>query len=234
MNNITNLLNNSSSISVVTGAGISVSAGIPTFQTIDKDWKYEEDRYSVMSYPFFKQNPTRFWQIYRELQKPVENAMPTVFHKWVKELEFTKNVNIVTQNTDMLHSKAGSAQVLEIHGNSSILICVAEQVIFASKFFKREKTPTCPRCKEPLKPDVSLFFEGIQHSSTARNMIRFSDLLIVAGTSLQTGPLNEMILQEIVRGKNSIWINKTSAPQDYDFVESYIGDTDSFVYHLKS
>lgn len=232
IHNIQRLINSANSITFVTGAGVSVSAGIPDFQTVDQNWHYEEDRYSVMSAPFFKQNPVRFWEIYKELQKPVKNAKPTDFHLWVAELELTKQINIVTQNTDSLHSNAGSSQVLEIHGNSSTLLCVEEQVIFSSKFFKKQKTPTCPRCNQTLKPDVSLFFEGIQHSYTARNMIRFSDLLIVAGTSLQTGPLNEMVLQELIRGKRSIWINKNVPPDDYEFDYSYIGETEDFVRNI--
>lgn len=225
---ITNLLNNSSNVSVVTGAGISTSAGIPDFETLDKNWKYEEDRYSIMSYPFFKQDPKRFWEIYKELQEPFNNAKPTAFHKWVSVLESVKNVNVVTQNTDQLHTKSGSSQVIEVHGNSSILVCVDEQVIFSSKFFKNQKTPLCSRCNKVLKPDISLFFEGVQHISTARDMIRFSDLLIVAGTSLQTGPFNEIVLQEILRRKNSLWINITPPPEEYIFTASYIGTADSF------
>lgn len=225
---IKNLLDKSNSISVITGAGISTSAGIPDFKTLDKNWKYEEDRYSVMSYPFFKQEPKRFWEIYKELQKPVSVAKPTIFHKWVSNLESIKNVNVVTQNTDQLHTKSGSSQVIEVHGNSSILLCVDEQVIFSSKFFEHQKIPLCSRCNKVLKPDISLFFEGLQHISTARDMIRFSDLLIVAGTSLQTGPFNEIVLQEILHRKNSLWINTMPPPDDYNFTADYIGTADSF------
>ena len=227
MENIVKLINKAKNITVVTGAGISVSGGISDYQTSNKEWKYEEDRFSVMSYPFFKQEPERFWEIYREIR--VEGINKTPFHDFVKSMEDNADVTVVTQNVDGLHQEAGSENVIEVHGSRNRLICINENILFSIDLMDKEKTPKCPNCSNVLKPDVSLFFEGVRFLSEAREAIMDADLLIVAGTSLNVGPFNELVLYATINHKPSIWINLEKAPEIYDFTEQYLGSTDKFV-----
>lgn len=226
MENIEQLIEKSNKIAVVTGAGISVSGGISDYQTSNREWKFEEDRFSIMSYPFFKQEPERFWEIYREIR--VKNIKKTPFHDFVKTLEHNADVTVITQNVDGLHQEAGSKNVIEVHGTRNFLICVDENKQFPISLIDEQKTPKCPDCSNVLKPDVSLFFEGVRFLGEARDFIMESDLLIVAGTSLNVGPFNELVLYATVTNKSSIWINLTPAPDHYDFTEQYLGTTDSF------
>lgn len=226
MKNIEKLIKQSQNITVVTGAGISVSGGISDYQTSNKEWKYEEDRFSIMSYPFFKQEPERFWEIYREIR--VKHIKKTRFHDFVKDLENKSDVTIVTQNVDGLHQEAGSKNVIEVHGTRNFLTCVDENKKFPISLIDEQKTPKCPDCSNVLKPDVSLFFEGVRFFNEARESIMNADLLIVAGTSLNVGPFNELVLYATVNKKPSIWINLQEPPEYYDFTEHYLGTSDSF------
>lgn len=226
MKNIVKLINEANNMTVVTGAGISVSGGISDYQTANKEWKYEEDRFSIMSYPFFKQEPERFWEIYREIR--VKEILKTPFHDFVKSLENNADVTVVTQNVDGLHQEAGSEKVIEVHGSRNRLICVNENIVFPIDLMDKEKTPKCPNCSHVLKPDVSLFFEGVRFLSEAREAIMNADLLIVAGTSLNVGPFNELVLYATVNHKPSIWINLEKPSEIYDFTEQYLGATDKF------
>lgn len=226
MKNIVKLINEAETITVVTGAGISVSGGISDYQTSNKEWKYEEDRFSIMSYPFFKQEPERFWEIYREIR--VKEINKTPFHDFTKSLENNAAVTVVTQNVDGLHQEAGSKNVIEVHGSRNRLICLNENILFPIDLMNKEKTPKCPNCSHVLKPDVSLFFEGVRFLSEAREAIMDADLLIVAGTSLNVGPFNELVLYATVNHKPSIWINLEKPSEIYDFTEQYLGATDKF------
>lgn len=226
MKNIVKLINEAKNITVVTGAGVSVSGGISDYQTANKEWKYEEDRFSVMSYPFFKQEPERFWEIYREIR--AKEISKTAFHDFVKSLEDNADVTVVTQNVDGLHQESGSENVIEVHGSRNYLICINENILFSIDLMDKEKTPKCPNCSNVLKPDVSLFFEGVRFLSEAREAIMDSDLLIVAGTSLNVGPFNELVLYGTINHKPSIWINLEKAPDLYAFTEQYLGSTDKF------
>ena len=154
MENIVKLINKAKNITVATGAGISVSGGID-YQTSNKEWKYEEDRFSVMSYPFFKQEPERFWEIYREIR--VEEINKTPFHDFVKSMEDNADVTVVTQNVDGLHQEAGSENVIEVHGNRNRLICINENILFSIDLMDKEKTPKCPNCSNVLKKSGSRF-----------------------------------------------------------------------------
>lgn len=226
MNNIKKLIEQSKNITVVTGAGISVSGGISDYQTSNREWKYEEDRFSIMSYPFFKQEPERFWEIYKEIR--VKHIEKTPFHNFVKNLENNSEITVVTQNVDGLHQEAGSKNVIEVHGTRNFLICVDENKQFPISLIDEQKTPKCPDCGTVLKPDVSLFFEGVRFLSESRESIMNTDLLIVAGTSLNVGPFNELVLYATLNEKPSIWINLQEPPEYYDFTEQYLGTTDSF------
>lgn len=226
------LFDKSERLLVLTGAGVSVDSGIPDFQTVNHSWAYEEDRYSVLSLPFFRREPERFWEIYRELFLSKLNAQPNGFHYWLAGLEKTKEVKIITQNVDGLHQKAGSSDVIEAHGSISRVIClVCEKRFPVGEFYVTNKTPQCLDCGAYLKPDVSLFFEGVQFGlNDSRDLVVWSDILLVAGTSLTVGPVNEIPhMATYYVSRPSIWVNKAKPPKEYDFTYEVIGELGDFV-----
>lgn len=127
-------LSEGSSILVLTGAGVSVGSGIPDFQTMNENWDYEEDRFSVMSRPFWKQEPVRFWGIYKELFAGKIEAEPNGAHHWLASLEERFQVQIVTQNVDGLHQASGSSHVYEFHGNMANVECMTDGCGFRGLF----------------------------------------------------------------------------------------------------
>ena len=206
-------LERASSITVLTGAGVSTETGIPDFKSLDEDWPYEEPRDAMLSAPFWKENPERFWEVYRETLGATADAgsdqQPGSFHRWLVELEGLEHVEsltILTQNVDGLHGKAGSSTVIEAHGNSSRAVCLECGRTVPMESLDGDPLPTCPHCGLPLKPDVTLFLEGVTGISEFQRAIEFSGLLIVAGTRLQVGPVNSLpdYAQSILRP--TIWV----------------------------
>lgn len=220
------IINNSEKIVILTGAGISTDSGIPTFKQAEKEWEHELPRNEIMSIPYFKRNPENFWEIYRTMDF---TAKKNKFHKFCEKLSELKNVQIFTQNIDGLHD---GKNVTELHGNAKRVICINRQCTQPTYDLNEfnEKIPKCPKCNEILKPDISLFLEGINGFSDVRDAVVDCDLLIVAGTSLTMGPINEIPLYLHWKNENnkSVWINIEEPPKDYEFDYYYLNGSTKF------
>lgn len=232
-----NLIENSKKITVLTGAGVSTDSGIPDFKTTDKNWSHDFSREQATSMHFFKRDPKAFWEIYRDLFESKSNAEPNRFHRWIASLEADHDVTVVTQNVDGLHLAAGSSNVLEIHGSTKRVVCLTKECrrVYLSSDFLNEKTPTCNDCGKALKPDVCLFDEGVKKFFEASEAIVASDLLIVAGTSLDVSPVNTLPrVAEQSRGRiNRLWVNLEEVPYGYDFNYRFIGSLKNFLKIVK-
>lgn len=231
------LIEGSQKITVLTGAGVSTDSGIPDFKTTDKNWPHEFSREQAISMHFFKRNPDTFWEIYRGLFESKQCAEPNKFHRYLASLEENHEVTILTQNVDGLHTAAGSSRVLEIHGSTQRVVCVNREcrAIFTSDGFLDQKTPRCPDCGKVLKPDVCLFDENVKRIAEASEVVIASDLLIVAGTSLDVYPVNMLphIAEVSKRKINRLWINLEDAPSGYDFTHSHVGSLKNFLRFVK-
>lgn len=227
------VINESKNIVVLTGAGVSVDSGIPDFQSIDSSWNHEISRHEAISVPFFHRNPERFWKLYRQLFESKRKATPNPFHAYLASLEKSHHVTVVTQNVDGLHTVAGSSNVLEMHGSVDRVVCARTSCSarFPAAQFAYTSLPKCPNCFKVLKPDVCLFGEQISHFETAGEAIIQSDLLIVAGTSLDVAPVNllPLVAEKCDNGIKRLWINKDEPPYGYSFTDKYIGTLESFL-----
>jgi NAD-dependent SIR2 family protein deacetylase len=232
------LIEGSKKIVVLTGAGVSTDSGIPDFKTTDSNWPHDFSREQATSMHFFKRNPELFWEIYRELFESKVSAEPNKFHRWISSLEADHDVTVLTQNVDGLHTAAGSSKVFEMHGNTKKIICVNRdcRAMFAASEFLEDKTPSCPDCGKVLKPDVCLFDENVKYVLDASEAIIAADLLIVAGTSLDVGPVNMLprIAELSKRKINRLWINLEDAPYGYDFTHSHVGSLKNFLKSFKT
>ena len=224
-------------ITVLTGAGVSTESGIPDFKSTDESWEFEEPREVMLSAPFWRKYPARFWEVYRAtLGRSTDSRFlePGSFHRWLVELEQrprTTNLTILTQNVDGLHSKAGSRNVIEAHGSSSRAICLECKRTVPMESIADDPLPKCANCDyfPVLKPDISLFFEGVHGIRDFRKLIDYSDLLIVAGTRLDVGPVNQLpYYAQFQRGIDSLWISNEESPEEYGFSHRWHGDLKEF------
>jgi NAD-dependent deacetylase len=176
----------------VTGAGISQESGIPTFRGKDGLWK-NYDLMKLATIDAFYDNPELVWEWYNERRENIFQAQPNQGHQAIAELEKYAEVAVLTQNIDGLHQKAGSSNVLELHGSIIRIkcsICNFKNDI-QSKF---SKNPPMCKCGNMLRPDVVWFGESLPQDvwQKAMNYASRCDLMIVVGTSLVVSPANTL------------------------------------------
>lgn len=198
------------------GAGVSTESGIPDFRSVDglyhQKFDYPPER--IISHSFFQSDPEYFFRFYKEKMMPLEH-MPNVTHnklaQWEKE---GRLLAVVTQNIDGLHQKAGSENVLELHGSILRNYCVHCGKYFNAQFVKTyDGVPKC-ECGGTVKPDVVLYEEALNGHTVESSIqaIEDCDLLIVAGTSLTVYPAAGLI--RYYCGNRMVLINRDATPYD--------------------
>lgn len=199
------------------GAGVSTESGIPDFRSVDglynQQYKYPPE--TILSHSFYRNNPEEFYRFYRNKMLCLD-AEPNITHYKLAELEKAgKLKGIVTQNIDGLHQKAGSRNVMELHGSVLRNYCErCMEFMSAEDVLHSEGVPTCPVCGGPVKPDVVLYEEGLNQKTLqdAVFYISHADMLIIGGTSLAVYPAAGLI--DYYRGNKLVLINKSATPKD--------------------
>lgn len=176
---------------VLTGAGISVESGLPTYRAENGLWngyKIEE----VCTLEGLERNPEKVIEFYNQRRADVRNAQPNLAHLALVELEKAYQVEIITQNVDDLHERAGSSNVLHLHGEINKLRSVKNpDYIIECK--GNQKLSDVDNEGYPLRPNVVFFGEMVPMFSKAEKIIRQADVVVVIGTSLQVSPANTLI-----------------------------------------
>ena len=193
------------------GAGVSTESGIPDFRSTDGLYRqqYDYPPETILSHSFYQRNPEEFFRFYRNKMLYLD-AQPNAAHRRLAELEAQGKLRaVITQNIDGLHQKAGSRNVLELHGSVLRNHCTC-----CGRFFGVEavlESGGVPRCScgGRIKPDVVLYEEGLDEDvlSRAVSAIRHADLLIIGGTSLTVYPAAGLV--HYYRGSRLVVINKT-------------------------
>lgn len=196
------------------GAGVSTESGIPDFRSTDGlyNQQYDYPPETILSHTFYKSNPKEFWRFYRDKMLCLD-AQPNPAHIKLAQLEQAGKLRaVITQNIDGLHQKAGSRNVLELHGSVHRNYCER-----CGKFYTAEdilRTTGVPRCTcgGPIKPDVVLYEEGLDQDTLERSVaaIRHAEVLIIGGTSLVVYPAAGLV--RYYRGERLVVINKTELP----------------------
>lgn len=209
-------LDESSNIVFFGGAGVSTGSHIPDFRSTDGLYNQEYDYppETILSHSFYMRKPEEFYRFYRN-KMLFPNAEPNRAHKALAKLEkMGKLKAVVTQNIDGLHQKAGSKEVLELHGSVLRNHCTR-----CGKFYGLDAilnstgVPKCT-CGGTIKPDVVLYEEGLDSETIEKsvNYIANADVLIIGGTSLTVYPAAGLI--DYYRGHKLILINKSVTPMD--------------------
>jgi len=209
------LFRNARRVVVLTGAGISTPSGIPDFRSEGTGLWSRDEPMDVASLSTFRTHPERFFNWFRPLASLIFYAQPNAAHRALAELDESGNAQtIITQNIDMLHQKAGSKHVIEMHGTLQTLSCTCcykrfDSGDFVKQFVDDGTIPMCLNCNGILKPDVILFGEQLPQSAVfeAQNAVRGCDLMVVAGSSLEVLPVAGLPMQAVDRGAHLIVIN---------------------------
>jgi NAD-dependent deacetylase len=206
----------------LTGAGISTASGIPTFRGEDGVWG-REFRPRDFALGRFENDPEGFWRDRVQLHSVMypDDVAPNAAHEALARLESQGHLEgIITQNTDGLHSIAGSDRVVELHGNANRVVCrdCGEQSDAAAarqRVTDGELPPLCPDCGGVLKPDVVLFGERLpqEQFDAAHHMAQQSDVFLAVGSSLVVEPAASLP-GEAARNGTLVIVNLEETPVD--------------------
>lgn len=231
------IIDDSNSITVFTGAGVSVNSGIPDFRGPKGLYKTIQTKFNlpfpeaIFEINYFKANPKPFFELSKELFN--NEVKPTKFHNYIAYLESKDKVNLImTQNIDMLHQKAGSKKVIECHGSYLTAHCLKcnKEYKFSEyeKNLKEGSVPYCS-CKGVIKPDIVFFGESLpEFFFNVYYKPPNADLLIVAGSSLTVQPAASFALNFLQKTR-SILINLEETIYDSLFDYVFNIDIDEFV-----
>lgn len=196
------------------GAGVSTESGIPDFRSTDGLYsqQYDYPPETILSHSFYLENPREFFRFYRNKMLYLD-AEPNAAHRKLAEWEQQGKLRaVITQNIDGLHQKAGSRNVLELHGSVLRNYCQKCGAFHGVEAVQNSiGIPRCD-CGGIIKPDVVLYEEGLDERTLAAavSAIRQAEVLIIGGTSLSVYPAAGLV--RYYRGDRLVVINKTELP----------------------
>jgi NAD-dependent deacetylase len=217
------LIRESSSTVVLTGAGISVPSGIPDFRTPETGLWANVDPMEVAHIDVFERDPARFWSYYRPRFQSLGDKRPNPAHEALAELERRGLIEgVITQNIDRLHRAGGSRNVVEVHGSIESSSCTRCATVFeideVEDLFDAEGVAVCASCRGPVKPDVILFGELLSEGAMvrARDLAERAELMICVGSSLAVYPVAGLPQLTLERGGRLAIVTKGETPYDAD------------------
>ena len=202
-------------ILVLTGAGISVDSGIPDFRSAGGLWeRYPVEEYATID--AFRADPRKVWRLFAELARDFSAVRPNAGHAALARLEAAGLVSgVITQNIDGLHQRAGSRNVIEYHGSSARLACLACGARYPAGAPPRtaDGVPVCT-CGAVLKPDVILFGEMIPYDALRESKRLAADArtCLVCGTSALVHPASAIPDLAAEAGATVIEVNLERTP----------------------
>ena len=191
---------------VLTGAGISHSAGIPTFEAYPK-------LRDVLTLDYYRKDYFEFWKIVKELQLTIADKKPTTAHQLLAN---KPEWLIVTMNIDSLHEKAGTKRLVEVHGNLEHVVCIKCGKEYP--FSVVDSTLCCEECGGKLRPKIALYGENIKLYNSVMQDINLYSTVIIIGTSFTTNFAAEFKRAAEELGKNLVIFNKNADHQLIDYL----------------
>lgn len=233
---VADIIKNSTYTVALTGAGVSVPSGIPDFRSPGTGIWEKVDPMEVASIDAFMRNPKKIMEFMLPLVSTILSAEPNAAHKALVELE-EKNLLrcVITQNIDNLHQKAGSKNVVEMHGNMRETVCLSCGKIISFGAFMENvqgalmsgKFPSCA-CGGTMKPNVIFFGEALPHDAitAAQKAAENCDVMLIAGSSLIVYPVASLPFVAYEHGAKIIVVNLEPTPMDSKAVVVIRGEVD--------
>ncbi len=209
---------NSGSTAVVSGAGLSTAAGIPDFRGphgIYKRADVEADKLFDIGY--FYSDPSYYYRFHRECVEMLSHIEPTFTHRFLARLEAAGRLDgVVTQNFDGLHEAAGTRTIYQIHGTIRHAHCLKCGEYYGydavNGLLEKSDVPRCKKCGGIIKPDIVFFGESVKYLTECERLCSRAELLFVLGSSLNVVPA--AFLPQMCRG-NIVVVNRGEVSADY-------------------
>ncbi len=208
---------------VLTGAGVSAESGIPTFRSKGGLWeKYDPAVYA--SIDVFRQDPSKYWTIRGDFIRHYDEYRPNPAHFALAELEKMGIVRcVITQNIDGLHKKAGSRNVVEIHGSLREICCLKCRRQYIAPQVPPGTPPYCQSCGGVLKPNTVLFGESLPEEALrkAQEEAAWCRVMLIVGTSANVFPA--AALPDLAR-RNGATIVEVNIERAFPQADYYLGE----------
>jgi NAD-dependent protein deacetylase/lipoamidase len=226
------LIANCERVVALTGAGISVPSGIPDFRSPGSGLWEKVDPMEVAHIDVFRRDPERFWHFYGDRFQTLEDKLPNGAHEALARLERAGLLDaVITQNIDRLHGKAGTVELIEVHGtigHSSCLRCRERYPLADVRARQRADAAGVPRCDcgLPLKPDVVLFGEylPVDALQRAEQLASAADLMLCVGSSLEVYPVAQLPEMTLASGGKLAIVTQGATPFDRHATVRLSGD----------
>ncbi len=200
-------------VAVLTGAGTSAESGVPTFRDAQTGLWAQYDPQDLATPEAFARNPRLVWDWYAWRRSLCEKAEPNAGHRALAEMARHTAVTLITQNVDGLHQRAGSAGVIELHGNLMRVRC-AETGATASRRGARDRRHGIRTTGGSLRPDVVWFGEALPADAleAAYRAAQLADVFLSVGTSTVVYPAAQLPFEALRAGKIVIEVNPVATP----------------------
>jgi len=202
-------------VTVLTGAGISAESGVPTFRDAQTGLWAQFDPQKLATPDAFRRNPKLVWDWYAWRRKLVAKAEPNAGHRALAVLEGrVSDFALITQNVDGLHRRAGSRNVVELHGNIGRVKCSRENTIVEHWTEVGDEVPRCAGCGALLRPDVVWFEETLPADAlrASEDAARRCQIMLVVGTSAEVYPAAALPGYAKSAGATIVEINPNPTP----------------------
>ena len=204
----------------LTGAGVSTESGIPDFRSPTGIWA-EVDPLEYASLGAFRRDPAKVWRFYAPRYSVLTEAEPNAAHRALAALERLELLEaVVTQNIDGLHQRAGSREVIEVHGSISTSSCprcgLRHPLAEVLDLLAAADAPACRACGAILKPDVVFFGELLPERAIDRafELARRARLMLVVGSTLEVYPVAGLPLETLDAGGDLAIVNRGETALD--------------------
>lgn len=204
------ILRSARHVAVLTGAGVSAESNIPTFREAQTGLWAQYSPEELATPQAFQRNPKLVWDWYAWRRGLVSRAAPNPGHLALVRLEaLVPRLTLITQNVDGLHARAGSRNIIELHGNITRIICSRDRTVVPTWSESEELPPRCPDCHSYLRPDVVWFGEMLpgEAVSAAEHAAQTCDLFLTIGTSALVYPAAALPYTALDRGVPVVEIN---------------------------
>ncbi|HFF5491466.1 TPA: NAD-dependent deacetylase, partial [Acinetobacter baumannii] len=182
---------------VFSGAGMSAESGISTFRDSNGLWE-NYDIQQVATPEAWERNPALVQRFYNERRKNILEAQPNEAHQYIAKLQDHYDVQVITQNIDDLHERAGSQNVLHLHGNIRLAKSSGPDAQYTTQFYEVNgwkldlEQDFCPN-GYPLRPHVVWFGEAVPAYEEAIRLVQSADIFIVIGSTLSVYPVAALV-----------------------------------------